>query len=461
MSNVSDKSKIVETNAYFSDLYNIEFLKTPSGDIYGFVYNGEIYMDETKLDPQVPIHEYTHIWDNAVMQSNPRLWERGKRLLRDSNNETLRSLWNEIAESEAYGKKWQAQGKTAEEIENLIAGEVHARLTGEKGAELLEQIEKNTGGKGLVARLKRWMKDIFKHIGKTFGTWTDDSLSKFTLEDFINMPLRDFVDGVNPNNYSESSENSDVSTLVIGEKGAAAFDAAEEASVRMDNLAVANEMENSGKDALAIKQATGWERGADGKWRYEEMDLKINKDWFDKIKSMELSKRRELEFKLSDILDTSEISELILQYPLMASLKITVANGNFFDILQTTRGSYNPETNTLMLNFSRVFLGDDVTIDSIRSTLMHELQHIIQTEEGFANGGNSRVVENRSEMKELTQLQKDLESKEDQLFIEENQDNAELINRVKTFQDYTEEYKQWEDQQNRRDEINKERRKHN
>ncbi len=78
---------------------DVQLLRTPSGEVYGFVYQGEIYMDETKLDPQVPIHEYTHIWDEAVMQSNPRLWERGKRLLRDSNNETLRNLWNEIAES--------------------------------------------------------------------------------------------------------------------------------------------------------------------------------------------------------------------------------------------------------------------------------------------------------------------------------------------------------------------------
>jgi len=78
---------------------DVQFLRTPSGEVYGFVYQGEIYMDETKLDPQVPINEYTHIWDEAVMQSNPRLWERGKRLLRDSNNETLRNLWNEIAES--------------------------------------------------------------------------------------------------------------------------------------------------------------------------------------------------------------------------------------------------------------------------------------------------------------------------------------------------------------------------
>ena len=75
------------------------------------------------------------------MQTNPALWERGKRLLRDSNNDVLSNLWNEIAQSEAYGKKWQAQGKTQEEIDNLIASEVHSRLTGESGGELLQHLK--------------------------------------------------------------------------------------------------------------------------------------------------------------------------------------------------------------------------------------------------------------------------------------------------------------------------------
>ena len=32
-------------------------------------------------------------------------------------------------------------------------------------------------------------------------------------------------------------------------------------------------MEDAGKDAAAIKLATGWERGGDGKWRYEIPDI--------------------------------------------------------------------------------------------------------------------------------------------------------------------------------------------
>lgn len=58
----------------------------------------------------------------------------------------------------------------------------------------------------------------------------------------------------------------------IGQQGAANLDKAEEATTRLDDLAVARQMESDGKDAKTIKMATGWERGADDKWRYEVND---------------------------------------------------------------------------------------------------------------------------------------------------------------------------------------------
>ncbi len=42
---------------------------TPKGEIYGFVDKaGNIYLDETVISPEHPIHEYTHLWDRAVQQ---------------------------------------------------------------------------------------------------------------------------------------------------------------------------------------------------------------------------------------------------------------------------------------------------------------------------------------------------------------------------------------------------------
>ena len=73
-------------------------------------------------------------------------------------------------------------------------------------------------------------------------------------------------------NRKDKAEKAPLRFQFIGKQGAETLDKAEEASVRLDNLQVAKEMEAEKKDAKTVKLATGWERGADRKWRYEIMD---------------------------------------------------------------------------------------------------------------------------------------------------------------------------------------------
>lgn len=86
-----------------------------------------------------------------------------------------------------------------------------------------------------------------------------------SAEEVADRVIKDLLEGVDPRKFGGKNDER-VRKQFIGEKGAAAADHAEEVSVRLDNLAVAREMEKAGKDAKAIKMATGWERGADGKW---------------------------------------------------------------------------------------------------------------------------------------------------------------------------------------------------
>ena len=52
---------------------SITFFLTPQGEIYGFVApNGDIYLDETVISPEHPIHEYTHLWDRIVAKKKSR-----------------------------------------------------------------------------------------------------------------------------------------------------------------------------------------------------------------------------------------------------------------------------------------------------------------------------------------------------------------------------------------------------
>lgn len=219
----------------------------------------------------------------------------------------------------------------------------------------------------------------------------------------------------------------------IGEEGAARLDEAEEASTRLDDLDVARQMEEAGKDAAAIKMATGWERGADGKWRYEiddsyasmnilypdmqgplassllsdqqadelaeKLDIarrvqanpeatmtelfgedgpKVQRMLFDLGNLDQFVRQTEAlleggDLTLGAILDHEE---LFTAYPRLRDVQV-----NIIDDGQSSHGSYSRSTNLITLNKAAL---DDAPL------LMHEVQHAIQDREGFASGGNKQ-----------------------------------------------------------------------
>lgn len=210
-----------------------------------------------------------------------------------------------------------------------------------------------------------------------------------------------------------SSDN--IRFSLAGERGAAAADKAEERTFRMDNLSVARKMEEEKKDAKAIKMATGWERGADGKWRYEIPDAKI-KDTMD-VGGGQIVKRYEDDMlwnggKLSDVIDAPE---LFKSYPQLKDVRIdTDAIMNDMP----SHGEYDSKTNTITIHADELKYMNDI--------LNHEIQHAIQGIEGFATGGSPTTI--RGEVKkrfdEVTTQIKQLraEGKEDEAkaLIEKN-----------------------------------------
>lgn len=218
---------------------------------------------------------------------------------------------------------------------------------------------------------------------------------------------RAFNDAVN------SSDN--IRFSLAGERGAAAADKAEERTARMDNLSVARKMEEEKKDAKAIKMATGWERGADGKWRYEMPDAKI-KDTMD-VGGGHIVKRYEDDMlwnggKLSKAIDAPE---LFKAYPQLKDVRIdTDAIMNDMP----SNGEYNSKTNTITIHADE--------LKYMNGILNHEIQHAIQDIEGFAKGGSPRLVrgEVKKKLNEVTKQIRQLraEGKEDEAkaLIEKN-----------------------------------------
>ena len=173
----------------------------------------------------------------------------------------------------------------------------------------------------------------------------------------------------------------------IGEKGAAAADHADEVNTRLDNLSVAREMESEKKDAKAIKMATGWERGADGKWRYEVGDVRF----YDGLQLINRSVKTEA--TLNDLLEDNKDKEaLFASYPSLKNMPVVLEDMGYKGV-----GEYNYGKETIRLNTYLLTDDDGYFTKPAVEILNHEIQHAIQKIEGFARGGSPAMV--RSEIK--------------------------------------------------------------
>lgn len=204
-----------------------------------------------------------------------------------------------------------------------------------------------------------------------------------------------------------SSDN--IRFSLAGERGAAAADKADERTFRMDNLSVAKDMEKNKKKAKAIKAATGWERGADGKWRYEMPDVVLRdpKEWVNK-KTLTLS---DIVEKPNDLF--KEYPELFDAYPELKDMKILKGRAKSGGVF------YN---NAITLNLGDIREAIKYDLDthyklannSLKKTLVHEIQHYIQDKEGFEQGGNSEMIVDKNALDAIAKLraEKDAVAKE-------------------------------------------------
>lgn len=139
----------------------------------------------------------------------------------------------------------------------------------------------------------------------------------------------------------------------------------------MGNQRIAMEMEEAGKDAKTIWAATGWERGKDGKWRFEIPDA-ITAEFIPR--------------HVETLADIVEAPELFAVYPMLRNYKVEFVNSS------TMYGSFNPKTKVLKLDRSSSLAqaggGFYLLTKMGERTVLHEMQHAIQQIEGFARGGS-------------------------------------------------------------------------
>ena len=78
------------------------------------------------MDSNVAVHEYTHLWDKYIQNTNPELWEKGKAVFKNT------SLWKQVTSDPAYSD--------ISKDDDLVLSECHARISGNLAKNILEKI---------------------------------------------------------------------------------------------------------------------------------------------------------------------------------------------------------------------------------------------------------------------------------------------------------------------------------
>ncbi len=148
------------------------------------------------------------------------------------------------------------------------------------------------------------------------------------------------------------------------------------------SLRLAKKKIDGGADAEQVRQQTGWFKGSDKKWRFEINDADAS------LMNLRMEDGRALvATSLDDILDHPS---LFAAYPGLADIDVQITikpdaatSGKYKDGYAKGRShSGNPP---------EIIVSAKTEKDAL-STLLHEIQHGIQSVEGFATGGNPMVI---------------------------------------------------------------------
>lgn len=155
------------------------FYRRPNGTVYGWTNGATVYLTESGMNPNTPIHEYTHIWSDAMRKRNPEGWASIVKLLKGT------PVWNEVMADTNYANIHGDENKVASEALSRISGrensakmEAMAQLMIDENAN--DTVKKNRARK-LLDRMRKALQEFWSWVGKElFGIKNFESIDQVT-----------------------------------------------------------------------------------------------------------------------------------------------------------------------------------------------------------------------------------------------------------------------------------------
>ena len=302
---------------------------------------GKIYLNGNFVNRDnagsVLAHELVHL-----AKASPKFQETIKKL-----EKTVSSLMeNGLKSKDPLVKKFW------EEVQQKLQNSGELNDPEERVTYFLEVYSKQRGAvpTGVKAKVQELLAKFKEWFDSFFGTKT------LTEEDIASLLYRMSQDAL----VTKQNSGGKIKSSFAGEKGMAYSERA-----TFDRVA-AEDMEKSGYDARDIKSMTGWERGADGKWRFEIPDLKIKSSFSPEIQEKML--RGDKSLTVGDVFDAPE---LFAAYPQIkkASFRMGIDPMTMATLDRDTNGFYDPIGEKVVLNPANAFRANPKVSKAINTML--------------------------------------------------------------------------------------------
>ena len=174
-----------------------KFFVTPDGDAYGYTVDGKIYIDPRIANSETPIHEYAHLWAEAVRSENPKEWENIVNLMKG-----LKPVWDKVKKEYPHL-----------ESDSDLADEVLAQYSGKRGAERLrKEYDAIVDGDGSITEKAKAMyalQRLKKVLAKFWKKVADFLHIHFTTaEEVADRVMKDLLDGIDPREAAKAAKAS-------------------------------------------------------------------------------------------------------------------------------------------------------------------------------------------------------------------------------------------------------------
>lgn len=308
--------------------YNM--LETPAGNILGFEYQGTIYLDPANISNITTLHELIHVFQKMTNIKAEAGDEMAQKIIQKKEN-----VFGDMA------REWEAFHKVAG-TEPTGTRTFNALMVGIDGGYNLDSAEGATTIVGLL--------NVAKKLEKVYGIQPTDWVEAQTAK---GLALRARV----KNRILKDK------TLILTKEDRTVIEKAAANEERVRDV------------LLRIKYRTGWSRGADGKWRYEidDSEAKVDIDALQRNTGFFGD-----DLALSDVLEHQELFDA---YPRLADVEVVVWNN-----LDLGDAAYSRYDNVIYINVATL------PENQLKAKLLHEVQHAIQSSEGFATVGAREIA---------------------------------------------------------------------